>query len=153
VVPPGAGADNRGVQDRPEAHELAAAVAEFLSAQVRPAVPDELRFLVLVAANACAILARETEAMTAAPADEIRRLSTLLGDGGAGVDTEEGDGSPERLAWELRSRLAARIRAGELDERWDEAISALRDSVRAKLAVAHPGYDDFADDGRGTSTT
>jgi hypothetical protein len=25
----------------------------------------------------------------------------------------------------------------------------LRASIRAKLAVAHPGYDDVADDGRG----
>ena len=142
------------MQDRPEAQELAAAVADFLAAQVRPAVPEELRFPVLVAANACAILAREAESMTAAPAEEIRRLSALLGDAGAAVDTAEDDRSaPERRAWELRSRLAARIRAGELDERWDEAIGALRDSVRAKLAVAHPGYDDFADDGRGTSTT
>ena len=141
------------MHDRPDAHELAAAVAEFLSAQVRPAVPEELRFLVLVAANACAILARETESMTAAPAHEVRRLSALLGGGGAGIDTEGADGSPERLAWELRSRLATRIRDGELDARWDEAIAALRDSVRAKLAVAHPGYDDFADDGRGASTT
>ena len=145
------------MQDRPEAHELAAAVAEFLTAQVRPAVPDELRFLVLVAANACAIVAREAESMTAAPADEIHRLSGLVDDADAVVEAEAveaGDGpTPGRLAWELRSRLAARIRAGELDERWDEAIGALRDSVRAKLAVAHPGYDDFADDGRGTSTT
>jgi uncharacterized protein DUF6285 len=136
------------VQDRPEAHELAAAVAEFLAAQVRPKVPEELRFLVLVAANACAILAREAESMTAAAADEVRRLSALLGDVGEGEEA-----TPGHRAWELRSRLAGEIRAGELDDRWDETISALRDSVRAKLAVAHPGYDDFADDGRGTTTT
>jgi hypothetical protein len=145
------------VQDRPEAHELASAVAEFLAAQVRPSVPDELRFLVLVAANACAIVAREAESMTAAPTDEVRRLSALVDDLGAVGEAEAagaGQGpTPGRLAWELRSRLVARIRAGALDGRWDEAIGALRDSVRAKLAVAHPGYDDFADDGRGTSTT
>jgi len=157
VAPLGLRADNRGVQDRPEAHELAAAVAEFLAAQVRPAVPDELRFLVLVAANACAIVAREAESITAAPTDEVRRLSALVDDAGAVGEAEAAEAgqgpTPGRLAWELRSRLAARIRAGELDERWDEAIGALRDSVRAKLAVAHPGYDDFADDGRGTSAT
>lgn len=145
------------MQDRPEAHELAAAVAEFLGAQVRPAVPDELRFPVLVAANTCAILAREAESAVTAPTDEIRRLSILLDDAGGvgGAEAgEKGEGStPGRRAWELRSRLAARIRAGELDDRWDEIVGALRDSVRAKLAVAHPGYDDFADDGRGTSAT
>jgi Domain of unknown function (DUF6285) len=143
------------VQDRPEAHELAAAVAEFLAAQVRPAVPRELRFLVLVAANTCAILARETESMSAAAAAEARRLLALVDDADGAADAEAGgDGAAAgRLAWDLRSRLAARIRAGELDERWNETIDALRDSVRAKLEVAHPGYDDFADHGSGASAT
>ena len=40
-----------------------------------------------------------------------------------------------------------------LIERWNETIDALRDSVRAKLEVAHPGYDDFVDHGRGASAT
>jgi uncharacterized protein DUF6285 len=143
------------VQDGPDAQDLAAAVAEFLAASVRPAVPGELRFPVLVAANACAILAREVESMAAARTAEVQRLLALVPeDAGDAAAQRAGDAAAAgRLAWELRSRLAARIRAGELDERWDEAVSALRDSVRAKLAVAHPGYDDFADDGRGASTT
>ena len=45
--------------------------------------------------------------------------------------------------------VARRIRAGELDDRWDEAVAVLRESVRAKLQVAHPGYEELADDGRG----
>jgi uncharacterized protein DUF6285 len=143
------------VQDGPDAQELAAAVAEFLAASVRPVVPAELRFPVLVAANACAILAREAESMAAAPTAEVQRLLALVReDAGDAAAQRVGDAAAAgRLAWDLRSRLAARIRAGELDERWDETVSALRDSVRAKLAVAHPGYDDFADDGRGASTT
>jgi Domain of unknown function (DUF6285) len=143
------------MQDRPDAHELAAAVGEFLAACVRPAVPSELCFPVLVAANTCAILAREAESMTAAPVSEVERLLSLLGEEAPVAAAEtQGDGAAgARLAWDLRSRLAARIRAGELDDRWDETVGALRDSVRAKLAVAHPGYDDFADDGGGASTT
>ena len=142
------------MQDRPDAHELATAVAEFLTACVRPAVPSELRFPVLVAANTCAILAREAESMTAGPTAEVERLVALLGEEARAAAAERrGDDAAARLAWDLRSRLAARIRSGELDERWDETVGALRDSVRAKLAVAHPGYDDFADDGRGASTT
>lgn len=142
------------MQDRPDAHELAAALARFLIEEVRPAVPRELRFGVLVAANTAAILAREWEAGDDAVAEEAERLLWLRG-------------TDERDAWlfdtaagraqladrdELRAakeKFAAAIRAGDLDASWDEALAVLRDSVRAKLAVAHPGYDGFADDGRG----
>jgi hypothetical protein len=123
------------VQDRPDASELAAAVAQFLIETVRPAVPRELRFQVLIAANACAILAREASAGERPAAEELVRLRALLGS-----DSED--------AFSGRRRLAAAIRAGEFDDRWDEAVAALRDSVRAKLDVAHPGYDSVADDGR-----
>jgi hypothetical protein len=124
------------MQDRPDAQELAAAVAEFLAAEVRPAVPRELRFQVLVAANACAILARETAAGPETESAELERLQRLAGD-------VEDDVRAAQAA------VASRIRAGELDDRWDEAVAVLRESVRAKLQVTHPGYEDFADDGRG----
>jgi hypothetical protein len=123
------------VQDRPHAHELAAAVAEFLFEHVRPAVPRELRFQILVAVNACAILAREAAAAEGPSVEECERLGRLLA--GAVEDPRA-----------ARAEVARAIRAGELDERWDEAVAVLRDSVRGKLAVAHPGYDEFADDGR-----
>lgn len=124
------------MQDRPDAHELAEAVAEFLATQVRPAVPRELRFEVLVAANACAILARETAAGPELERRELQRLGRLGGEVDGGVRAAQSD-------------VARRIRAGELDDRWGEAVAVLRDSVRAKLQVAHPGYEEFADDGRG----
>ena len=124
------------MQDRPDAHELAGAVAEFLASVVRSAVPHELRFQVLVAANACAILAREAAAGPELERGELERLRRLGADPDAGVRDAQAD-------------LARRIRAGELDDRWDEAVAVLRESVRAKLQVAHPGYEDFSDDGRG----
>ena len=124
------------MQDRPDAHELAAAVAEFLATEVRPAVPRELRFQVLVAANACAILARETAAGPEAERAELERLQRLGGDADDGVRAAQAD-------------VARLIRAGDLDDRWDQAVAVLRDSVRAKLQVAHPGYEELADDGRG----
>jgi hypothetical protein len=35
-----------------------------------------------------------------------------------------------------------------LSERWNDVLRQVRADVRDKLAVAHPGYDDFADDGK-----
>src|SRR4249920_338306 len=107
------------MQDRPDAPELLAAVAQYLSEDLLPEVPREQRFQVRVAANCCAIVAREW-------ADEV--------------------GAPDR---EGQRELARAIRAGECDDRWEEAVARLREDVRAKLAVAHPGWADVADDGRG----
>ena len=132
------------MQDRPDAGELAGALAHFLIEDVRPAVPDELRFGVLVAANACAILARELSAAQAPVAQEAHDLLDLLGrppDSPPPADREE--------LRALRAEVSAAIRAGDLDDRWDRTIAVLRQAVAAKLAVAHPGYDDLADDGRG----
>jgi hypothetical protein len=123
------------VQDRPDAPELATAVAQFLVEQVRPAVPRELRFQVLIAANACAILSREAAAGDRPAEEELARLRQLMGQETADVPAG-------------RRQLAAAIRAGEFDDRWKEAVETLRQSVRAKLEVAHPGYDTVADDGR-----
>jgi hypothetical protein len=122
------------MQDRPDAEELGAALARFLLEQVRPAVPRELRFQLLVAANTAAILGREA-AIGDAPAAERARLARLL------------PNLPDD-ARDAQRELASDIRAGALDDRWDEAVEVLRESVRAKLAVAHPGYDGLADDGR-----
>lgn len=132
------------MQDRPDAGELAGALARFLMEDVRPAVPDELRFGVLVAANACAILAREHSAAQAPVAQEAQDLLDLLGrppDSPPPADREQ--------LRALRADVSAAIRAGDLDDRWDRTRAVLRQAVAAKLAVAHPGYDDFADDGRG----
>src|SRR4051794_41490726 len=49
-------------QDRPNADELLDSVAEYLFGELRPEVPREQRFKVLVAANVCAVVAREIRA-------------------------------------------------------------------------------------------
>lgn len=107
------------MQDRPDASELLAAVARWLYQDLRPTLEGEQRFHALVAANCCAILAREWSV--------------------------DGPGAPDRTE---QAELARAIREGEWDERWDDVLQRLRDDVRAKLAVAHPGYDAIADDGR-----
>jgi hypothetical protein len=104
------------MQDRPDADELLEALERYLRDDLLDAVPAEHRFRVRVAANVCAILARET-----APA------------------------APDRA--EQRA-LAAAIRAGAWDDRLPQLAARLRDEVRAKLAVDHPGWDAVADDGR-----
>lgn len=106
-------------QDRPDAPELLAAVAQYLHEDLLPRVPTEERFGVRVAANCCAILAREWDA---------------------------GPGRPDRGA---QVALARAIRAGEHDDRLAETAARLREEVAARLAVSHPGWTGFADDGRG----
>jgi hypothetical protein len=109
-------------QDRPDAAELLDAVAEYLFAELRPEVPREQRFRVLVAANVCAVVAREIragEGPALADAELFREL--LGGEGGA-------------------RELAGRIRAGDLDDRLDELAPKLAEHVRRKLEIARPGY-------------
>jgi Domain of unknown function (DUF6285) len=107
------------MQDRPDATELLTALARWLYQDLRPTLEGEQRFLALVAANSCAILAREWAL--------------------------DGPGAPDRTE---QRELARSIRAGEWDDRWDDVLERLRAEARAKLAVAHPGYDAIADDGR-----
>jgi Arc/MetJ family transcription regulator len=44
------------------------------------------------------------------------------------------------LGYADEDALAAAIRAGELDGRDTDVISCLRELVRHRLAIAHPGY-------------
>jgi hypothetical protein len=112
----GPAGDDPVSHDRPDAHELLEAVAGYLRDELLPAVPAEHRFGVRVAANACAMVARETSAL-----------------------------APDR---ERERALVREIRDGDWDERLTELALGLREEVRAKLAVAHPGWDAVADDGR-----
>ncbi|MFZ4373985.1 MAG: DUF6285 domain-containing protein, partial [Mycobacterium sp.] len=53
---------------------------------------------------------------------------------------EVGD-HPDLLGYADEDALATAIRAGELDGRDTEVMSCLREVVRHRLTVAHPGYD------------
>ncbi len=117
-----------GYHGRPTAAELVAAVAEFLENDVRAATaPTEhtadaaqVNFHARVAANVLRIVERELLDETAT---EVREALT-------------------RLGYRDERELAAAIRAGELDDRPDEVLSALRTVVRHRLAIDHPGYAD-----------
>jgi hypothetical protein len=102
--------------DRPDAHELLQEVEHHLRERVLPAVQEEERFLVRVAANVVGIVAREVEPL-----------------------------APDRAR---EAALAEEIRSGAWDERLEELAAQVREDVRAKVDVAHPGWSDLADDGR-----
>jgi hypothetical protein len=104
------------MQERPDAPEPLAALAHD---DLRPTLPRKQRFMALVAANACAILAREWVAVGPPAPDPTQQRE-----------------------------LAQAIRAGKSGERWNDVLRQGRDDVRDKLAVARPGYDDIADDGQ-----
>jgi hypothetical protein len=100
---------------------LVEAVREFLESEVVSQTDGGLRFHARVAANVLGMVEREL-ALGAAQA--------------AARDTDL-----TRLGVRSEAELAAAIRAGRLDDRLDEVVAAVRRSVAAKLAVAHPGYD------------
>jgi Domain of unknown function (DUF6285) len=117
------------MQDQPSAPELLDAVAEYLSGELRPEVSVEQRFKVLVAANVCAVVARELRAGDGPDLADASLFADLLdGDADAGADA-------------LAARLAERIRAGDFDARLPELMEALRAHSRRKLEVSRPSYE------------
>jgi hypothetical protein len=127
------------MQDRPDAAELLDSVAEYLFAELRPEVPREQRFKVLVAANLCTVVAREIRAGEEPDREDLALFAELLDEMAAPP------GGHEDLVQEARraaAELAWRLRSGDLDERLDELAPRLAEHVRRKLEVARPGYTD-----------
>jgi hypothetical protein len=108
-----------GLNGRPTAAELVAAVAEFLEGDVRANTSGSVNFHALVAANVLRTVERE-----------------LLDDTSA-----EPLAALQRLGYPDEDALAAAIRAGRLEDRGDEVVDCLRALVKHRLAIAHPGYD------------
>jgi hypothetical protein len=113
-------------QDRPTAPELLDAVREFLERDVMPAVEGRVAFHTRVAVNALGIVRRELELGPGLDAAEHERLIGLLGHEGTVAD--------------LTAELARRIRDGALDDRRVDVLAHVRETVRAKLEIANPGY-------------
>jgi hypothetical protein len=113
-------ADLGGIHDIPRAAALLEAVREFLQADVMAATDGRVQFLTRVCVNVLATVERELQlgaAQAAAHAEGLARL---------GLHDERA--------------LADAIRSGALDARLDEVTAFVRDTVRAKLEVANPGY-------------
>jgi hypothetical protein len=107
----------RGV---PNAAELAEALRGFLEEEVMPGTEGRLSFMARVAANVAATLERELALGPELARAHAERLARL----GFGDDDE----------------LARAIRAGELDDRLDEVIAALRPSAVGRLGLWNPRY-------------
>jgi Domain of unknown function (DUF6285) len=117
------------MQDKPTAPELLDSVAEYLFGELRPEVPREQRFKVLVAANVCAVVAREIRAGDEPDQQDLALFNELLGEETSDVHA-------------AAAELSRRLRSGELDDRIAELTPRLEEHVRRKLEIARPGYDE-----------
>jgi hypothetical protein len=128
------------MQDRPTALELLAAVRGFLEDDLGPVLEGRRRFHALVAANVLRIVERELAGEEEQLARQWDRLAALLG-----VDASSKPLALSALrtaVWELETRLAERIRAGDADaaEFADRVRAHVRTTVVEKLAVANPRF-------------
>ena len=105
---------------RPTAAELVEAVREYVEAAVMERSEGSARFEARVARNALAIVERELALGPSVMAAHAKRLRGL--------------GTRDDAA------LAAAIRMGAYDDRWDEVAGALAASARDQLRVANPSY-------------
>jgi hypothetical protein len=113
---------NETIHDPPTAQQLVEAVREFLETDVMEATEGRTRFHARVAARVLAIVERELAAGDEPQRQHAERLLAL------GLTSDDD--------------LVDAIRNGDLDDRWNEVLAALRATVDDKLAVANPSYAD-----------
>lgn len=126
------------MQDFPKAEELLDAVAAYLFAELRPQAPKEERFRILVAANVCAVVAREIRAGNGPDLADVADFRRAMGVDAPPPTPEEAPAE----AREAAAELAALIREGRLDDSLGDAIGILRDVAARKLEITRPGYAD-----------
>ena len=107
---------------RPTSEELVEAVREFLEHDVMDATEGRIQFHTRVAVNVLGMVQREIEL---GPAQEAAHRERL-----------------DALGFESDAELAAAIRRGDIDDRYDEIKAAVAATVRDKLKVANPKYLD-----------
>jgi hypothetical protein len=125
------------MQDRPTAIELLQAARDFCERELGPSLSGRLRFQVRILQNILGTLEREWDQEEDALIAEWGRLKGVLGTDDIRPDTFGGLSSQVR-EWNLE--LAKRIRTGELDERSDELLAMLTDTIAEKIAIANPDY-------------
>jgi hypothetical protein len=125
------------MQDRPTAVELLRAAQEFCEKDLLTNLTGRVRFHARVLQNVLAILERELLGEEDAVAKEWERLGSLLG------SSEERPGTFEGMRQDVSDRnaeLARKIRAGKFDDRFDEVLGSLYETVKEKLEIANPSY-------------
>jgi hypothetical protein len=125
------------MQDRPTAIELLRAAQEFCERDLLPNLEGRVRFHARVLQNVLGILEREWEHEEDAVRAEWARLRTLLGESS---DPPETFGRLREEVAEWNGRVSAQIRAGDLDDRWDEVLDVIYETVEAKLNIANPRH-------------
>jgi hypothetical protein len=117
------------MQDEPTPVELIKAVADFLRNEIAPGISGHYAFKLRVSINALDLVTRQLRLEEESDAEEIARLSGLLGRQGS-------------LA-ELNRALADRIARGELDLQTSGLAEHLWQTTMDKLAVDQPNYASY----------
>jgi hypothetical protein len=91
--------------------------------------------------NILGILQREWTGEEDAVRAEWNRLRTLL-DKHSDAPPTYGAVRDEVVAW--NKELGSRIRAGGQDDRWDETVAAVYETILEKLAIANPRHSEAA---------
>ena len=114
------------MQDEPTPGELTKAVADFLRADIAPAITGHAAFKLRVAINALDLVTRQLALQGDSDAAELHGLTMLLGVHG----TLDG----------LNADLAERIAQGDVDLQTPGVKEHLWQTTLAKLAVDQPNY-------------
>jgi hypothetical protein len=117
------------MQDEPTPEELIRAVADFLRNEIAPGISGHHAFKLRVSINALDLVTRQLRLEEGSDAEEIARLSRLLGQQGS-------------LA-ELNRVLADRIAKGEADLQTPGLAEHLWQTTMDKLAVDQPNYASY----------
>lgn len=117
------------MQDEPTPYEIMGAVAEFLRTVVAVEANPRTAFIARVGANALEISRRHLALAPTADAEELKRLTAILGHEGT-------------LA-ELTAEFADQIASGALDLKSPGVSDQLWAATLAKLAVDQPTYSGY----------
>jgi len=117
------------MQDEPTPTELIKAVADFLRAEITPAIKGHNAFKLRVGINALDLVMRQLAQQGPGEAAESARLKALLGI----------DGS----VMELNRALAEKIAKGEVDLNTPGLKEHLWQTTMDKLAVDQPNYASY----------
>jgi hypothetical protein len=133
------------MQERPNRLVLLSAIARFLVEEARPALTDpRLNFRALIAAHLAHVVATELASDDESVTRDLDRLRSFFPDA---APANESFAAKHALVVDLNTRLAARLRDdGALAPAELTAIAtALRESLREKLAIENPRFDTALD--------